>query len=244
MTTPLVVAHRGNSSVAPENTMPAFASAVAAGADMIEIDVHVSADGVAVVIHDRTVDRTSNGSGAVAALGLDELVRLDAGGWFEPAYGGAAIPRFCEITDLLARTPHLGLLLELKDSWEPDAVKALLASVDEVGVTDRVLAQSASIETLRVLRDQHPELRLGVLSGGFSPALLDVAGEIDAEACVLPWALVTDPDIMATIRRQGLDVLAWTANEPAEWAPLVAAGVDGIITDRPDRLRGWMDAAN
>src|SRR5919112_1912922 len=105
------VAHRGYSAVAPENTLPAFAAAGPAGATLVEFDVRTTADGVPVVIHDRTVDRTTNGTGAVWELTADEVRALDAGSWFSPAYAGVRVPLLTEVLDMLAGAR---LLLEIK----------------------------------------------------------------------------------------------------------------------------------
>src|SRR5699024_1336287 len=100
---PLVIAHRGASALAPENTMPALVAAALAGADMIEIDLQMAADGSAVVIHDATVDRTTDASGPVADLEPVELRRLDAGGWFDVAFRGTGVPLFYDVLELMVR---------------------------------------------------------------------------------------------------------------------------------------------
>ena len=124
------IAHRGYSAVAPENTLPALAAAVLGGATFVEFDVRTTADGVPVVIHDRTVDRTTSGTGHVRDLSLDEVRELDAGSWFSPAYAGARVPTLAETLDLLAAGDH-GLLLEIKPPATPEQVKAILELVAE-----------------------------------------------------------------------------------------------------------------
>src|SRR5215213_2070447 len=121
------VGHRGYSAVAPENTLPALAAAVLAGCTYVEFDVRTTADGVPVVIHDRTVDRTTDGSGHVWDLTLDEIRRLDAGSWFSPAYAGVRVPLLTEVLDLLR--PHPELLLEIKPPATLDEVKTILGTV-------------------------------------------------------------------------------------------------------------------
>src|SRR3982750_2761264 len=121
------VAHRGYSAVAPENTLPALAAGVLSGATFIEFDVRTTADGVPVVIHDRTVDRTTDGSGKVWELTLDEVGSLDAGSWFSPAYGGVRVPPLSEVLDLLH--PHAVLAPEAEEAGvtpaEADRVELL-----------------------------------------------------------------------------------------------------------------------
>src|SRR5690625_412834 len=120
---PLVIAHRGDSLVAPENTMAAFAAAVAGGSDMIEIDLHMSADGEGIVIHDGTVDRTTDASGTVGDLDAAEIARFDAGSWFDPAFGAQPVPLIGDVIELLQRHPQVRLLLEFKDPWDEGALR-------------------------------------------------------------------------------------------------------------------------
>ena len=111
-----VVAHRGNSAVAPQNTLAAFEAAWRAGADCVEMDVQLTADGRVVVIHDDTVDATTDGTGAVSSYTLAEIRSLDAGAWFSPAYAGQRVPTFDEVVAFLRRR-DIDLLLEFKDAW-------------------------------------------------------------------------------------------------------------------------------
>lgn len=242
-TRPLIIAHRGNSSVAPENTLPAFESAVLAGADMIEIDVQVCEDGIGIVIHDATVDRTTDGAGPVAALRSTEVRHLDAGSWFAPAYAGTALPVFADVVDLLLRHPDTALLLELKGDWPLEPTNRLLTEVDEAGVADRVLAQGFSVAMLRTLQEAAPDLRRGLLISEFDESTLTLAADLGVVALNPPATLVIErPDVLTAIHDAGLEAHVWTPNTAELWAPLVEAGVDGIITDRPDRLVGWLSA--
>jgi glycerophosphoryl diester phosphodiesterase len=129
------VAHRGYSYVAPENTLPALAAAGRAGADYVEFDVRTTADGVPVVIHDRTVDRTTDGSGHVWDLTVDEVRGLDAGSWFSPAYAGARVPLLEEVLDL----PSPALLLEIKPPASREEVKRIMGMVAESRLLDRIV---------------------------------------------------------------------------------------------------------
>ncbi|MGC0273756.1 glycerophosphodiester phosphodiesterase [Pseudactinotalea sp. Z1739] len=239
---PLVIAHRGDSMVAPENTLPAFAAAVRGGADMIEIDLHCSADGEGVVIHDATVDRTTDASGAVADLDAAEIGRFDAGSWFDPAFGGVRIPLFGEILDLLGRSPGTELLLELKDPWPAGPLGQVLADLQAAGLADRVIVQSFFPDVLTTVRRAAPDVRMGFLSSRFDDEVVTLSRHLGAVACNPAFTRVLeDPGLVTRAHRAGLQVMVWTANEVAQWERLVAAGVDGIITDRPDRLRGFLD---
>lgn len=242
MNRPLIVAHRGNSSVAPENTMLAFRSAVDAGADMIEIDVHVDGDGTVVVIHDDTVDRTTDGTGAVRSLGTDAIRRLDAGAGFAAETAGQRVPLLADVVELMVAHPHLRLLLELKGEWEAEQVEQMLGVLEPV--LPRVLPQSFHVATVRVLGDVAPGMPRGLLVGAIDPSVLELCAELAVTACNPYVGFVQDSvGVIADLHAAGLQTFVWTANEPSQWRLLVDAGVDGVITDRPDRLGGWLDAA-
>ena len=242
-TRPLVVAHRGSSSLAPQNTLAAFESAWRSGADSIEIDIQLDADGAPVVIHDDTVDATTNGSGAVAEMHSDELRRLDAGSWFSPAYAGQRIPTFDEVLQLLVAREGIELLLELKGDWDAAGVQVAVDAIRAAGLTGRVLAQSFSRETVAALRDVAPEMRRGLLVFEVDHTLLDVCAELGVVACNPHGGLLLDDQtLLPRLQAAGVQVMVWTANEPEHWALLVEARVDAIITDRPDALVGWLSA--
>ncbi|SDC15262.1 glycerophosphoryl diester phosphodiesterase [Sanguibacter gelidistatuariae] len=240
---PLVIAHRGNSRVAPQNTLVALEAAWRAGADSIEIDVQLSADGVAVVIHDDTVDATTDGSGAVTDLDLAELRRLDAGSWFSPAYSGQRVPTFTEVTEFLVARRGIDLLLELKGEWDSVGARSVVAAIRSAGLGDRVIVQSFYPGTVAVLAEVAPELRRGLLIADADDTLFDMCTELGVMACNPHGELLrAHPELLGKLHGAGLQVMVWTANEPEEWAALTEAGVDAIITDRPDALRGWLSA--
>ncbi|WP_240643797.1 glycerophosphodiester phosphodiesterase [Antribacter gilvus] len=243
---PVVVAHRGNSSLAPQNTVAALDAAWRAGAGAIEIDVQLSADGVVVVIHDDTVDSTTDGSGAVADLTLAELRALDAGSWFSSHHAGERIPTLSEVLAFVAAHPGTDLLLELKDAWTVPEAALVTTAVDEAGLADRVVVQSFWPDTVAALRDAAPHLPRGLLVSEEHPEAVALAGDLGVVCCNPSVAMATDPDadLVARLHAQGLRVMVWTADEPEEWAALLGTdggtGVDAIITDRPDRLAGWL----
>ena len=238
---PQVIAHRGNSSVAPQNTLAAFEAAWRADADSIEIDVQLTADGEVVVIHDDTVDATTSGSGKVSDLELREVRLLDAGSWFSPAFSRQQVPTFAEVIELLATRPGLDLLLEVKGAWSADDVRKLTGPLRAAGLYDRTVAQSFWPETVEALRDADPELRRGLLVMGPDDDLLARCADLGVVTCnPRGTALLDDPGLVARLHDAGLATSVWTLDEPEHWARAVALGVDGIITDRPDRLVGWL----
>jgi glycerophosphoryl diester phosphodiesterase len=246
------VAHRGYSAVAPENTLPALAAGVLAGATLIEFDVRTTADGVPVVIHDRTVDRTTGGTGHVWELTLDEISALEAGSWFSPAYAGIRIPLLREVIDLLRphavgatpdTAPLIELLLEIKPPATPEQVKVILGQVTEAGLLDRTVVQSFDPEVVRLAGEVAPDVRLGLLRHGFDDEQLRVAQELRL-SYVNPdlRAVLAHPPTVAALAEAGVGVMPWTPNDMSLWPALVQAGVAGLINDRTGELTGWMIA--
>ncbi|GAB2623616.1 glycerophosphodiester phosphodiesterase [Paractinoplanes abujensis] len=234
------VAHRGYSAVAPENTLPAFAAAVHGGATLVEFDVRTTADDVPVVIHDRTLDRTTSGSGHVWDLSYEDVSALDAGSWFSPAYAGVRVPTLAAVLDLLAGTD---LLLEIKPPATPPQVKTILELVGAAGARDRTIVQSFDPEIVRLVREADPAVRRGLLRLRFEADTLDLADELDV-VCVNPSTadVLGDPETVAALTARGIDVMPWTANEMSEWDALGRAGIAGLITDRVAELTGWIAA--
>jgi glycerophosphoryl diester phosphodiesterase len=239
----IVVAHRGYAAVAPENTLAAFAGAVASGADWVEFDVRTTADGVPVVIHDRTVDRTTDGHGAVADLTSAQLRRLDAGAWFSPAFVGQRVPTLAEVLDLLVPAAP-GILLEVKRPATARQVEAIIAEITDRSLVDRVVLQSFSDQVLCDSRELAPGLRRGVLRDGLDA---DPVATAAAFGAVMYNPSVDDvlrgPDAVGRLRAAGVQVLPWTANEAGAW-PVLAPLVDGLITDRAGALVGWRHGRN
>ena len=242
---PRVIAHRGNSSVAPQNTLAAFEAAWRAGAHSIEIDVQLTADGEPVVIHDDTVDATTSGSGTVARLDRAAIRALDAGSWFSPAFGGQRVPTFAEVVDLLVRRPGMDLLLELKGSWTVEQVRRVTGPIRFAGIADRVVAQSFWPETVAALREADPGLRRGLLVVSLDDDVLARCAELDVVTCNPMGALLLeDPGLVQRLHDAGLEVAVWTLNEPAHWAAADVSpgsahddGRDDVGHARPGRGR-------
>ncbi|MFJ4109828.1 glycerophosphodiester phosphodiesterase [Oerskovia enterophila] len=236
-----VVAHRGNSSVAPQNTLAAFEAAWRAGADSIELDVQLTADGEVVVIHDDTLDATTDGSGRVDGLPLADVRAVDAGSWFAPAYAGQRVPTFAEVVDFLVTHPGIDLLLEVKGDWGPDDVRKVTEPLLRAGLADRVIGQSFWPSTVASLQKVAPDLRRGLLVERSSDDLLATCAELGVMTCnPAGTVLLEQPGLVAALHDAGLEVMVWTLNEPEQWALALEVGVDAVITDRPDRLRGWL----
>ena len=238
---PAVIAHRGNSWIAPQNTMAAVEAAWRADADLVEVDISLAADGGIVVIHDETVDATTDGNGEVGAMSLAELRTLDAGSWFSPVYSGQRIPTLGDVLTFLVDRPGTDLLLELKGVWSHDDAARVTSAIAAARLTDRTIVQSFRPETVAALRDAAPGLRRGFLVERHHDGLLEACAELGVMACNPSVELVLDDTgLVPALHGAGLQVMVWTADTVAQWEALVAAGVDAIITDRPDRLAGWL----
>ena len=242
----LVIAHRGNASVAPGNTMPAVEGAWRAGADLVEVDLRLSEDGIGVVIHDATVDRTTTASGPVDRMSATEVSRLDAGTPFSPVFTGTRVPLLADVAEFLADRPGTDLLLELKGDYTVEQAAGVLSTVATAGMTGRTVVQTFWPQTIRSLRAADSEARLGLLVGSHvapDEVMLPLSTEVGAFACNPRYDLIAaDPALVDRLHAAGMQVFVWTLNEPEQWAQAMAWGVDGIITDRPDRLAGWLTA--
>lgn len=225
-------AHRGASAEAPENTLAAFRRAIEVGADGIELDVHLSADGVPVVIHDETLERTTDGVGAVAAHSAEVLRRLDAGAWFDPLFTGERLPALEETLPLLAG--RLRINLEVKEERAGQTVIEMLRHFPSADI----VISSFNHDLLDDLRRVAPDLPLAVLqeSGDWRRALAR-AGRMRACAFHPHVDLVSRP-LLAACRRLQLPVFAWTVDAPARARALARMGIAGLFTNDPAGLRG------
>lgn len=229
---PLVIAHRGASGACPENTLVAFRRAVAIGAGMIELDVQLTRDGEVVVIHDFSLERTTDGHGPVRQRTLAELRRLDAGAWFGPAFRGERIPTLAEV---LAAVP-IAINVELKPSGDDGLEARALVAVEAAGALDRVVFSSFDGTSLERLRACSDRATLAVLwEYAPIPDAVRRAEGVAARALHLRKEAAT-PAALALAAASGLAVRVWTVNAPAEFNRLAAAGVNGIFTDHPERF--------
>ncbi len=236
---PTVIAHRGASSAAPENTLVSDEVARRGGAVWIENDVQPSKDGVPYILHDTTVDRTTDGTGRVRALTSAQLDALDAGSWFAPAYAGARVPTLtAQLADLRERGGKL--LLEIKGRHTHAEVARIVQDIRDQGMTGRVFVQSFDIPSLRYAHELAPELPIGLLRSTLDADPVALAEELDLDAYnVSDAALSTRPRVVRDLHAAGVAVNVWTVDSPARWKALDALGVDGIITNRPTELGGW-----
>ncbi|HTQ58750.1 MAG TPA: glycerophosphodiester phosphodiesterase family protein [Candidatus Solibacter sp.] len=230
----LIIGHRGASGHAPENTLAAFKKAVALGATFVETDLQLSRDARFVAIHDDSLDRTTNGQGKVHDQTLAALRRLDAGSWFGSEYAGERIPTLEEILEFTKKNDVV-FYLELKPSGSWGGEHALIGALRESGEVARVMVISFDPAILAGLRDIEPTLMTGVLYDGQLADPLKSATDAGARQVVVRGDLVT-PSLINEAHKRDLQVVCWTINQPAHIRLLIAAGVDGIMSDYPDRI--------
>ena len=236
---PLVIAHRGASAAAPENTIAAFERALADGADAIELDVHLSRDDHPVVIHDGTLERTTNGSGPVRGLTMRELKRLDAGAWRGPAFAGQRLQTLQEVLERFRGRTRFWIELKGGSDLYPDIEERIVGLLEVYDVIDGALVQSFDHAALARLRAFSREVSLGAV---LARSPLDVGRVPPAANAVCPSAEILGVLEREAIRHSGRQCHVWTVNEPALMDRLVDWSVDGIITDRPDLLRARLQA--
>jgi glycerophosphoryl diester phosphodiesterase len=230
----LAIAHRGASGYAPENTFAAFRRAVAQGVSFIETDLHLTRDAHFVAIHDEKVDRTTNGRGSIHEMTLAEARRLDAGSWFASEFMGERIPTLEEILEF-TRKNDVVFYLELKPSGFWGGEHALISALRDTGEIPRSVIISFDPTILAALRKFEPTLMTGLLHDGQIVNPFEKASEIGARQLAVRGDLVT-PNLLQEARKRDLQVVCWTVNSPAHMRMLAAVGVDGIMSDYPDRL--------
>ncbi len=237
---PLLIAHRGAPTVAPEHTIPAYEAAVAAGADVLELDVHLSADDQLVVIHDGRLERTTDGRGHVREYTTQQLKRLDAGRWFGRRFRGQRIQTLSEVLERFRERVAFGIELKAGSDFYPGIEERLLTLLQLYEVADRTLVASFDHHALRKCRDLDPDVRTGALVVGrlLAPAALAPRGVLTA-VC-LHAELTTARDV-AAVREAGLECYTWVVNDPAAALRLAEWGAAGIVSDRPDLLRPVLD---
>jgi glycerophosphoryl diester phosphodiesterase len=230
---PRVNAHRGAMSYAPENTFAAFERAIELGADIVELDVHLSADGEVVVIHDHDLARTTDGQGIVSEKTLAELKTLDAGRHFGPEFAGQRIPTLDEV--LAWGKGRCVLDVEIKGGpWPyPGIEQKVVDLIRGHGMTDQVIVISFDHRRVAGVKALAPEIAAGTLFGCGPVDLVAVGQAAGADAILPPWIYV-DARTVERAHAAGLSVHPWETRDPDEMDRLIGLGVDSICSNQPD----------
>ncbi|NWF55438.1 MAG: glycerophosphodiester phosphodiesterase [Syntrophaceae bacterium] len=234
----MVVAHRGFSGAAPENTLAAFRKAIAIGSDMIELDIHFSKDRKIVVIHDETLERTTDGTGKVVEHTLRDLKKLDAGSRFAADFAGERIPTLEEVLDLAQGRVLVNI--EIKNPTHgqysiSDLADRALEAVKRARLLERVVFSSFNPAALEWIQQKEPQAKVAFLYHREWNSLYELPKGKDWPVLNLRNAYLTREKI-AKIRKEGIIVNVYTVNTEEELEQFVRWGVDGIITNYPDRL--------
>ncbi len=233
---PLVVAHRGASRAAPENTLAAFREALDRGADAVELDVQRTSDGHLIILHDATLERTTDGRGPVALYSLAALKKLDAGRWFNERFTGERLPTLEEAAAAIDK--RAGLFVEIKQGPVfDDKIEAAVARViEERGLLESCEVSSFDHSSVRRMKTLLPAVPGGILYDAMLIDPFSAARLAQADALHPGWPMVT-PDLVTEAHRRGLAVAVWTVNDEDAIAQLADIGVDAIVTDVPDVAR-------
>jgi glycerophosphoryl diester phosphodiesterase len=238
---PRLIGHRGAAALAPENTLASIRAAADSGVSWIEVDAKLAKDGVPVLMHDDTLDRTTAGQGPVAARTSGELGRLDAGSWFDPRFAGETVPTLAQCLAECRRL-GLGLDLEIKPDKGAEAVTAaaVLGVLDDAGWTaaDPIFMTSFAVASLRVVRDYAPTFHRGLLVWKFPDGWQDAARDLGAVAVISDQQSLKTAADVARIADGGWIPMTYTVNQADRAAELYGWGVAGVVTDDPPALAG------
>lgn len=240
-----VIAHRGASGSAPENTLAAIKKALAMEVDMVEIDVHLSQDGQVIVMHDHTLDRTTNGSGKISMTSSAEIEELEAGSWFDSSFTGEKVPTLDEVLQTVNGKAKLLIEVKKGEKFYDGIERTILSLIERYNAEEWCILQSFQDRILNNFQDLETEIPLHKLLVGpipLTPFIYD--GKLKTGG-IQQYEDFAGINISRKYAKQGLiqnihdqkqTTYAWTVNDPAEMKKLIDLGVDGIITNHPEYL--------
>jgi len=234
------IAHRGASGRghSPENTLSAFREAINIGADCVECDVHCTKDGQVVVIHDGTLNRTTNKKGTVAEMTLEEVKQADAGSWFSSLFTGERIPTLRELLELTK-----GKVINVIEIKPENITDKVVQEVEKADAVDEVVLQSFYPKAVQAVQELNPMIPRALLLSGQLPVirlksimeLIHQTLEVGASTLNMPYKTIT-PNLIREAHKRGLNVWAWTVDDEADMKSLIAMGIDGITSNYPKKL--------
>lgn len=232
----LLGGHRGNPDEFPENTMASFRSAIDLGVDLIECDVHLTADGQLAVIHDHLLDRTTTGRGLVRDMTLAEIKRLDAGSWKSPQFRNERVPTLDEVLEL-ARG-RVGVAIEIKNLplLYPGIEQAVLDAVAAAGMLGDVVVIAFDHRCLRRLRELSPVILTGALEASRPVDVLGLLADAGAEVFCPHWAAI-EPETARELHDAGKLIGVWTVDDPMALAWTQALPANAVYTNKPRTIR-------
>jgi len=232
---PILLAHRGDLAYAPENTLPAFSQAIQKGADGVELDAKLTADGHVIVIHDTTVDRTTNASGKVASFTLEAIRKLDAGAWFDPKFAGTQVPLLEEVFETIGREKLINIELTNYSTPRDGLTQKVCELIKRHNNRAQIIFSSFFASNLKIAAQILPEVPRGLLAmpgvlGLWARSFGFMFGDYQA---LHPHISSVSREQIARARRINRRVHVWTANEADDVKRLRDWGVDGMFTDDP-----------
>ena len=236
-------AHRGGRMWGPENTLVCFKKSVDLGVDGIELDIHKCRSGELVVIHDDTVDRTTNGKGAVKDMTWAELSALDAGSWYDKKFAGENLPLLAQVLDLI--DGKLAINVEIKNcpTIYPGIEEDLIKMLDAYPYADKIMISSFDHNVIHTIHKKTKKYKLAMLGDSIIFDLADYADRVGAKAWNPEFDCVR-ADSMKAAHDHGLEVNTWTVNKPDDWKRARELHVDTIITDDPEGLQKFLKTVN
>ncbi|MEX0427591.1 glycerophosphodiester phosphodiesterase [Nocardioides sp. DS6] len=236
----LAIGHRGAPREAPEDTLPSERRSQRLGSDYLELDLHLTKDGVPVVMHDDTVDRTTDGTGPVSDLSLAQVERLDAGSWFSRSYAGTRVPTFARIVRFAQRT-GVRIMPELKAGWTRAQVKIVVDLIEKAHLVSHTVLQSFDPQALAYAADLAPQIARAGLVTRLPADPVAYVRSFHGQALLPAYALV-DARLVRRLHTAGIAVIPWVADTTTAWDRLRADGVDGIMSNETADLVAWTRA--
>lgn len=239
---PMVIAHQGGSKLAPENTLSAFQNALKLGVDMVDIDVHLSKDGELIVMHDFSIEKTTNGTGEIKYLTLEELKKVDAGSWFDSRFTNERIPTLEETLALINSEKILFIEVKGGNSVYPGIEQKVVDEIKKYNALKWVIVKSFDLNSILRIKKLYPELSTFYLSGKtFEKDYISIKKNLtegkniqrNFDGIAIHFSKL-DAEKVETIKKYGLKVFTYTVNEKSDLRKVIAMKVDGIVTDAPD----------
>jgi glycerophosphoryl diester phosphodiesterase len=233
--TPIILAHRGDQAYAPENTLPAFQQAIQKGADGVELDVKLTSDGRVIVIHDATVERTTNGKGRISTFTLAALRKLDAGSWFDSKFSGVQVPLLEEVFETLGKDQLINVELTNYATPRDGLTYKVCALIEKHNNHKQVIFSSFFPSNLKIAAKTLPQIPRGLLAmpgvtGIWARSFGFMFGDYQA---LHPYITDVSREQVQRAHRLKRRIRVWTANTPEEMLRLKHWGVDGFFTDDP-----------
>jgi len=232
---PLLYGHRGSRGLSPENTIPSFKLGISYGVDGIELDIHLSKDKKLIVMHDETVDRTTDGHGKIQDMTYEQIMALDAGVKFGPQWKGTKVPLLSEVFDEFGSSILYKVEIKHSSKVYPDIERILLDEIEKHSLKNRVQIISFDFDSLKNVRELDKGIEMGIIIEGRPGWFTEIAKNLNARWIQAFYGLVYPEDI-DIVHKNGLKIGVWTPNSEEDIKQYCSMGVDDITSDLPNLL--------